>query len=268
MGLLGRRLGAYFADHGESETDDKRPRCLRRNELPFQHRPFEHRPSQHRLPLAPERRRPPPPSFEESQRVACRSYFACVTLHGHDRTRLSNFAQADVEAVEAAAQTLYRVAGESRAYARCREIQIAGASPWTLSYYGEVRARGLLLNIASSLSVSVRGWVLQAAFDVTARQGMSRGECHGPVRPQHCQQLLADSLYFRKDELAPPPPLYNWIAVSFDQYDALKIVGPMPEGLVEELVRDFAVQSSVGMHRSQEGSENDVLICQRELTDS
>ncbi|KAL8339475.1 hypothetical protein RB601_005855, partial [Gaeumannomyces tritici] len=194
-----------------------------KHQLPFQHRPFEHRPSQHRLPLAPERRRPPPPSFEESQRVACRSYFACVTLHGHDRTRLSNFAQADVEAVEAAAQTLYRVAGESRAYARCREIQIAGASPWTLSYYGEVRARGLLLNIALSLSVSVRGWVLQAAFDVTARQGMSR-----------------DSLYFRKDELAPPPPLYNWIAVSFDQYDALKIVGPMPEGLVEELVREYA----------------------------
>lgn len=49
-----------------------------------------------------------------------------------------------------------------------------------------------------------------------------------------------DSLVFRKQEPAPSP--CDWIAVSFDSNDKLKIIGSPPPELVTRLLQAFSVE--------------------------
>ena len=63
------------------------------------------------------------------------------------------------------------------------------------------------------------GWVLQAAVDISRKQ------------------FDKDSLVFRKQNPAPPP--CEWISVSFDRNDRLKIVEAPPRDVADAVVRTF-----------------------------
>lgn len=145
--------------------------------------------------------------------------FACVTLNLNDTLRLINFSEAELKAVQLAAITHWSGVRYVRDYGGSKEIELKG-SPWAHDSNGDDDARRLLMGIFENLFEL--GWVLYASVAITAKADNK------------------DSLVFRKQ--VPPPPPYDWIAVSFDHYNKLKIVGKIPKELVSDLLTTFSGQ--------------------------
>ncbi|KAM0425509.1 hypothetical protein ACHAPT_009298 [Fusarium lateritium] len=165
----------------------------------------------------------PPPSFKESLEndvPAFKTQFACVQLFASDRIRLINFTETDMAAVhEVVRATWSRGVDRVRPYSESRELKLHG-TPWSYRTNGDDDARRLLLRILECLYDI--GWVLQSALDIT-KNPSSR-----------------DSLIFRKQEPAPSP--CEWIAISFDSNDKLKMIGSPPPELVNRLLQAFSVE--------------------------
>ncbi|RSM18158.1 hypothetical protein CDV31_003080 [Fusarium ambrosium] len=181
----------------------------------------------------------PPPTFQESvenDAAAFKTRFACIEIRPSDRIRLINFGEDDISAVHQVVRTTWpRGIDRVRPFGESREMKLYG-TPWSYRSNGDDDARRLLLRIIECLHDI--GWILQSAFDIT-KNSSSRG-----LRYDYASSIIAynyiDSLVFRKQDPAPSP--CDWIAVSFDSNDKLKIIGSPPPELVTRLLLAFGVE--------------------------
>ncbi|KAG8358070.1 hypothetical protein FVEN_g4015 [Fusarium venenatum] len=161
-----------------------------------------------------------PPSFEESISAdppIFKTQFACITINKHDRIRLMNFTQVEVQAVKQVVKTRWKPGlAQTRPYGESTEIWVRGR-PWAYDSNGNDDARRLILWILETLFDL--GWVVQCSLDIT-RKSESK-----------------DSLIFRKQDPVPPP--CDWICVSFDNSDKLKIVDSPPKDLTDAILKTF-----------------------------
>ncbi|KAJ4269775.1 hypothetical protein NW762_001443 [Fusarium torreyae] len=161
-----------------------------------------------------------PPSFQETMAAdppVFKTQFACVTFNMSDRIRLINFPQEDVSAVKEVIQVRWQPGlVQARPYGQSTEIWVRG-NPWSYKSDGNDDARRLMLAMLERLFDM--GWVMQGAMDIT-RKSESK-----------------DSLIFRKQDPIPPP--CDWICVSFDSSDKLKIVDSPPKDLTDAILQTF-----------------------------
>lgn len=165
----------------------------------------------------------PPPSFQDAintKQPDFKTKFACMTLNRRDRIRLLNFPQPEALAVQEVIKSVWRLGIQLvRPYGQSCEIKVNG-NPWQHDSAGNDDSRRLVLRMFERLFDM--GWVHQAAIDIT-----------GKVTSK-------DSLIFRKQD--PPPPSCEWIAISFDRSDKLKIVGAVSNDLKDEIVKTFGLR--------------------------
>lgn len=163
-----------------------------------------------------------PPSFKESQAAAAsastfQTAFACVTLNMLDRIRLIDFPVSDVLAIQELVKTNWAPGVKAvENYGDARQIRMHG-SPWSASYNGNDDARVLILRILERLYDL--GWVMQASIDLVRKD------------------VDKDTLVMRRQ--TPPPPPCDWLCVSFDTIDRLKIVGGPPRDLSDAIIELF-----------------------------
>ena len=132
-----------------------------------------------------------------------RSAFASMSLHGVDRIRFLQFPQEDIFALHSVVQASWYLGIQAvRKYSFSHEFKLNG-SPWRGQGSDAIPARIVMRSILAYL-FSV-GWILQASTDVSKKD-------HGK-----------DTLIFRKQET--PPPESDWIAISFNQTNRLRLVG-------------------------------------------
>ncbi|KAF4970076.1 hypothetical protein FSARC_2822 [Fusarium sarcochroum] len=162
----------------------------------------------------------PPPSFQETMAAdppVFKTQFACITFNMLDRIRLIKFSETEVLAVKEVIKARWQPGlVQTRPYGESKEIQVRG-SPWSYKSDGNDDARRLILAILERLFDM--GWVMQGAMDIT-RKSESK-----------------DSLIFRKQDPIPPP--CDWICISFDSSDKLKIVDSPPKDLTEAILKTF-----------------------------
>ncbi|KAH7363432.1 hypothetical protein B0T11DRAFT_329406 [Plectosphaerella cucumerina] len=131
-----------------------------------------------------------------------------------DRIRLIDYPAEDVRAVQEAVKAHWpRGIAEVDDYSSARQIKVHG-TPWRASIDGQDASRVLILRILERLYD--RGWVMQAGIDMIRKESDK------------------DTLVMRKQ--TPPPPPCDWLCVSFDSSDKLKIVGSPPEALSQAIV--------------------------------
>lgn len=118
----------------------------------------------------------PPPSFEAatsgaggpSQAAPFRTRFACVTLNQSDRIRFINFPSDDVTALKGVISTTWpKGIQDFRKYGQSDEFKLRGY-PWGYDSRGDDRSRRLVRRMLETLFD--RGWVLQAAIDLSKKE--------------------------------------------------------------------------------------------------
>ncbi|QPC79095.1 hypothetical protein HYE68_009847 [Fusarium pseudograminearum] len=164
-----------------------------------------------------------PPSFEESMSTnppIFKTQFACMTLNMTDRIRLINFTEVEVQAVKQIVKTRWKPGlVQSHPYGDSTEIWVRGR-PWAYDSNGNDDARRLILWILERLFD--HGWVVQCSLDITKKSESK------------------DSLIFRKQNPIPMP--CDWICVSFDNSDKLKIVDSPPKDLTDAILQTFSCE--------------------------
>ncbi|KAF5576684.1 hypothetical protein FPCIR_12474 [Fusarium pseudocircinatum] len=144
-----------------------------------------------------------PPSFQETMASSppiFQTQFACMTFNMFDRIRLINFTEAEVSAIKEVVA--------ARWSAGLSHVQPSG---------GNDDSRRLMLRILERLFDM--GWVLQGAMEITLKSESK------------------DSLIFRKQDPIPPP--CDWICISFDNSDKLKIIDSPPKDLTDAILQIF-----------------------------
>ncbi|KAF4997308.1 hypothetical protein FDECE_12125 [Fusarium decemcellulare] len=161
-----------------------------------------------------------PPTFQESFQdtpLGFKSRFACIAFARPDRIRLINFTEVEIGAIYEVVKAHWpQGINNVRPFTESREIKLNGY-PWSYDTNGNDDVRRLTLRIIEHLYNI--GWVLQASVDVT-KNTSSR-----------------DSLVFRKQDPIPPP--CEWISISFDRGDKLKILGELPKDLADAIITTF-----------------------------
>ncbi|KAH7161491.1 hypothetical protein EDB81DRAFT_683289 [Dactylonectria macrodidyma] len=174
----------------------------------------------------------PPPSFDESVQDGSSTFktrFACIAFALPDRMRLIQFPEVEMAAVYEVVKASWPLGiGHFRPHDRSREIKLNGY-PWGADKNGNDDGRRLVLCILESLYNM--GWVLETAVDVTMKKS-SR-----------------DSLVFRRQNPVPPP--CEWISISFNCGDKLKVLGAQPKELVDAILHVF----SAGIERHEATSD-------------
>ncbi|KAJ0107169.1 hypothetical protein J7T55_014699 [Diaporthe amygdali] len=171
----------------------------------------------------PQAEGPPPPSFLEATTSAgpsggassFQTRFACVTLNMTDRMRFINFSAHETSALRGVLGSVWPIQ-DVRAYGGADEIKFKGF-PWQEKMNGDDMARRLIRRLLEALYDM--GWVLQAAVDVSKKE------------------MDKDSLIFRYQN--PPPPPCDWLSISFDWTDKMKIVDAPPGDLTEAIIAEF-----------------------------
>ncbi|KAI7787402.1 hypothetical protein LA080_016477 [Diaporthe eres] len=179
----------------------------------------------------------PPPSFLEATASAGPSQgassfqtrFACVTLNMTDRMRFINFSAPETSALRGVLGSVWPIQ-DVRAYGGADEIKFKGY-PWQEKVNGDDNARRLIRRMLEALYDM--GWVLQAAVDVSKKE------------------LDKDSLIFRYQN--PPPPPCDWLSISFDWTDKMKIVDAPPGDLTEAIVAEFRAKYRLKSHELESG---------------
>ncbi|KAG9504892.1 hypothetical protein J7337_004871 [Fusarium musae] len=161
-----------------------------------------------------------PPSFQEtmaSPPPMFQTQFACMTFNMFDRIRLINFTEAEVSAIKEVVAARWP-AGISHVqpYGESMEFRLRGR-PWLHRSGGNDDSRRLMLRILEKLFDM--GWVLQGAMEITLKSESK------------------DSLIFRKQDPIPPP--CDWICISFDNSDKLKIIDSPPKDLTDAILQIF-----------------------------
>lgn len=135
-----------------------------------------------------------------------RSSFASISLHRSDRIRLLQFPQGDITGLRNVIRNnWHRGIQAEQKYAMSHEFKLLG-NPWYGQGADAIPARILMRSVFAYL-YSV-GWILHGSTDVSKKQ------------------LDKDTLFFRKQQ-APPPPA-EWISISFNQRDRLRLIGADP----------------------------------------
>jgi hypothetical protein len=141
----------------------------------------------------------PPPYVESSFKTS----FASISLHKTDRIRLLQFPPDDTAAIrDIIKQNWPSGIQEERTYANSHEFKCLG-NPWSGQGADAIPARVLMRSILAHLFAA--GWILTASTDVSKSV------------PEK------DTMIFRKQ--AVPPPASEWMAVSFNQGDRLRLIG-------------------------------------------
>ncbi|PVH68059.1 hypothetical protein DL98DRAFT_522979 [Cadophora sp. DSE1049] len=132
-----------------------------------------------------------------------RTTFASLSFNGSDRIRLLSFAQPAIDGIRAVIKTSYNKGLQAeQKYGGSHEFKLYG-NPWHGQSSDAMSSRVVMREILGYL-FSV-GWILHASTD-TSRSKMA-----------------ADTLFFRKQQQAPP--LSEWIAISFNKSDRLRLIG-------------------------------------------
>lgn len=193
----------------------------------------------------PKTRSAPPPSFVEATTSAGPSQdsssfqtrLACVALNKMDLIRFIGFSTPETNAIRGVLGSMWPIRGV-RAYGGSVEIKFKGY-PWKQKHDGEDNTRRLIRRMLEALYDM--GWVLQAAVDVTHKEldkGMvAIGGDFAGSRGHDADSELAASLVFRYQN--PPPPPRDWLSISFDRANKLKIVDAPPGDLTEALISEF-----------------------------
>ncbi|KAH8819135.1 hypothetical protein F5884DRAFT_3826 [Xylogone sp. PMI_703] len=135
-----------------------------------------------------------------------RTSFASISLHRSDRLRLLQFPQQDIDALRNVIKTSWhRGIQAEQQYAMSHEFKLLG-NPWWGQTSDAIPARILMRSIFAYL-YSV-GWILHCSTDVSKKV---------------CDK---DTLLFRKQQSPPPPS--EWISISFNHYDRLRLIGADP----------------------------------------
>ena len=117
---------------------------------------------------------PPLPPFSgalsssSSSSAPFRTQFACITLNRRDRIRFLNFPPDVVRDMAGVIRSAWpRGIDSERAYNKAREIKVYG-NPWGADKAGNDDARRLVRRLLEGLYD--KGWVLQAAVDITKKE--------------------------------------------------------------------------------------------------
>ncbi|KAF5675882.1 hypothetical protein FCIRC_7255 [Fusarium circinatum] len=161
-----------------------------------------------------------PPSFQETMASSppiFQTQFACMTFNMFDRIRLINFTEVEVSAIKKVVAARWSPGlSHVQPYGESMEFRLRGR-PWLHRCDGNDDSRRLMLRILEKLFDM--GWVLQGAMEITLKSESK------------------DSLIFRKQDPIPPP--CDWICISFDNSDKLKIVDSPPKDLTDAILQTF-----------------------------
>jgi hypothetical protein len=148
-----------------------------------------------------------PPAYVES---SFKTSFASISLHRTDRIRLLQFPPEDITAIRNVIKENW-IDGiqDERTYAKSHEFKCLG-NPWSGQGSDAIPARILMRGILAYLFSA--GWILTASTDVSK------------------SIFDKDTMIFRKQVV--PPPESEWIAVSFNQGDRLRLIGAPTELIV------------------------------------
>ncbi|KAF4337307.1 hypothetical protein FBEOM_8820 [Fusarium beomiforme] len=175
-----------------------------------------------------------PPSFQEtmaSSPPTFKTKFACMTFNKSDRIRLINFTEAEVLGIEEVIATHWpQGVVHIKPYGEAMEFWLRGR-PWSHRAGGNDDSRRLILRILEKLFDM--GWVLQGSMEMTIKS-VSKGKIF--TRIMGWTDHL-DTLIFRKQDPVPPP--CDWICISFDNSDKLKIVDAPPKDLTDAILQTF-----------------------------
>ncbi|KUI56690.1 hypothetical protein VP1G_04031 [Cytospora mali] len=173
----------------------------------------------------------PPPSFLGATSSAAgpsgtstpfHTRLASVSLHMQDRIRFLNLNPSEIRYLRESLGAVWPLQ-EVRSYGGTEEFKFKGY-PWVGKVNGDDQARRLVRRLLEALFEM--GWVLQASVDVG--------------------KLDMDTLVFRYQN--PPPPPCDWLSISFDWTNKMKIVdAPSPE-LTDALVAEFTATHKLKSH--------------------
>jgi hypothetical protein len=132
-----------------------------------------------------------------------RTCFACMSLHGVDRIRFLQLPQENIFDLRTVIQSSWYLGIQAvQTHSLSHEFKLNG-SPWKGQGSDAIPSRIVMGSILAYL-YSV-GWILQASTNVTK------------------VEYDKDTLIFRKQEM--PPPETDWIAISFNQSNRLRLIG-------------------------------------------
>lgn len=160
---------------------------------------------------------PPPPQYGQVPAASpsyapFRTTFSSISLHRSDRLRLLGFSQATIAAIRNVIQHTYpKGISKEQPYGMSHEFKLHG-SPWHGQSSDAVISRVLIREILACL-FSI-GWILHASTDVSKKE------------------MDKDTMFFRKQQV--PPPASDFIAISFNQSDRLRLIGA-PTQLVQDM---------------------------------
>ncbi|KAH8676481.1 hypothetical protein BGZ60DRAFT_258793 [Tricladium varicosporioides] len=150
------------------------------------------------------------PFFQQAPAYsAFRTSFASLSLHQSDRIRLLQFPQSDIAAIKSIIQRSWpKGLQDERPYSVSYEFKLYG-NPWRGQGSDAIPARIIMREIFAFLFS--QGWILHASTDVSKKE------------------FDKDTMLFRKQ--ATPPPPSEWISISFNQTDRLRLIGA-PQDLI------------------------------------
>lgn len=129
--------------------------------------------------------------------------FASISLHQTDRIRLMRFSDQEIDSVRQVIKTSWPFGLQSeRVYGMSYEFKLS-SNPWSGQGRDAIPSRIVIREILAYL-FSV-GWILHASIDVSKKE------------------FDKDTLIFRKQP--SPPPQSEWISISFNQSDRMRLIG-------------------------------------------
>jgi len=140
-----------------------------------------------------------------------RTSFASLSLHMGDRIRMMRFPPEDVSAIRGVIQRYWgKGIQDERVYGPSYEFKLYG-NPWAGQTSDAIPSRIVMREIFAYLFS--QGWILHLNTDVSK------------------SRFDKDTLIFRKQQTPPPPS--EWIAISFNQADRLRLIGAPPSLLAD-----------------------------------
>ncbi|KIV97911.1 hypothetical protein PV10_01611 [Exophiala mesophila] len=153
-----------------------------------------------------------PPTFEASTQPPefppFSTSFASVSLHRTDRIRLLQFPLDEIEGVRTVIQRFWpKGIQDERIVNNSHEFKLNG-NPWTGNSSSEKTPSRIVMREILAQLFS-RGWILMVSTNISKNE------------------YDQDTMFFRK-QLTPPPPS-EWIAISFNRKDRLRLIGAPQE---------------------------------------
>lgn len=167
------------------------------------------------------------PAYAAPAYAPFRTTFASLSLHRSDRIRLLGFPTPEIAGVRHVIQTCYNKGLQAeQVYGGAHEFKLYG-NPWYGQSSDAIPSRIVMRSILAYLFSA--GWILHTSTDVSKKT------------------LDKDSLLFRKQQNPPPPS--DWIAISFNTMDRLRLIGADAQ-----LISDFkSLLSSMHLLQSDIG---------------